>query len=44
MATHDFSVGALSGALLQYGKQGISVVHAKLQPCPPGWRLVDHTQ
>src|SRR5437899_2167113 len=36
IATHDFSVSALAGTLLQYGKQGISIVHGRLAACPAG--------
>lgn len=36
VGAHDFSVAALAGALLQYGKQGISIVHGALAPAPPG--------
>lgn len=32
----EFSIGALSGALLQIAKQGISVVHGGLSNCPDG--------
>ncbi len=38
-ATHAFSRGAIAGTLLQYGKQGISIVHGGLQAAPPG-RLI----
>lgn len=31
-----FSVNALSGTLLQFAKQGISLVHGGLQTCPSG--------
>lgn len=37
--THAFSRGALAGTLLQYGKQGISIVHHSLSAAPPG-RLI----
>jgi hypothetical protein len=33
---HAFSVGSLSAALLQYAKQGISLVHGGLTACPNG--------
>jgi hypothetical protein len=36
---HQFSIDALSGSLLQYAKQGISIVHGGLSKCPPG-RLI----
>ncbi len=36
IATHSFSVAALSGDLLQYAKQGISFVHGDLGSCPSG--------
>ena len=32
----DFSLGALSGALLQIAKQGISLTHGGLSACPSG--------
>ncbi len=35
-ASHTFSVAALAGALLQFGKQGISMVHRGLEHCPAG--------
>jgi hypothetical protein len=35
-----FSTGALSANLLQYGKQGISLVHGGLGSCPDG-RLIE---
>lgn len=31
-----FSVSATAGAVLQVAKQGISIVHSGLQPCPDG--------
>lgn len=34
-----FSIGALSANMLQYGKQGISLVHGRLESCPDG-RLI----
>jgi len=36
IATQRFSVGSLSGNLLQYAKQGISIVHTKPDYCPNG--------
>ena len=36
MSIHDVSIRGLSAALLQIAKQGISVVHTKLQNCPAG--------
>jgi len=36
MSIKGFSRGSLSGSLLQYGKQGISIVHKKLAACPAG--------
>jgi len=33
---HEFSIAALCGALLQYAKQGISLVHSGLANCPEG--------
>jgi hypothetical protein len=33
-ATHAFSRGAIAGTLLQYGKQGISIVHGGLKAPP----------
>lgn len=36
VATHAFAVGSLAGSLLQYAKQGISLVHGSLSTCPPG--------
>jgi len=33
---HSFSTSALSGALLQYAKQAISLVHGSIAPCPSG--------
>jgi hypothetical protein len=35
-AAHAFSVAALAGALLQHGKQGISIVHGGLAGAPNG--------
>ncbi|WP_127718244.1 hypothetical protein [Halobacteriovorax sp. HLS] len=35
----QFSVDALSGTLLQFAKQGISVVHNGVKSCPDGRRL-----
>ncbi|MBB6087959.1 hypothetical protein [Wenzhouxiangella marina] len=32
----EFSRSAMSASVLQYAKQGISIVHAGLQPCPNG--------
>ena len=31
---HEFSIAALAGSLLQYAKQGISLVHGELARCP----------
>lgn len=36
ISIHEFSVALLSGSLLQYAKQGISLVHGGLVPCPDG--------
>ncbi|MGJ9384918.1 hypothetical protein [Salipaludibacillus sp. CF4.18] len=36
LITKNFSIGALSGALLQIAKQGISTVYVGLQDCPDG--------
>ena len=33
---HQFSIAALSGALLQHAKQGVSLVHGTLSVCPSG--------
>lgn len=33
---HDFSRNAMSASVLQYAKQGISIVHGGLQACPDG--------
>lgn len=35
-AAHTFSIGSLSGALLQHPKQGISLVHSGPSSCPAG--------
>lgn len=39
LATRQFSLSALAATVLQYAKQGISVVHGNLGSCPHG-RLV----
>ncbi|WP_342535709.1 hypothetical protein MHI04_10865 [Lysinibacillus sp. FSL K6-1151] len=36
ISSKEESIKALSGALLQIAKQGISIVHGKLDPCPDG--------
>ncbi len=36
IATRHFAIAALSGALLQFAKQGISIVHSGLDNCPSG--------
>ncbi len=36
IASHALSVGSLAGSLLQYAKQGISLVHGDLAKCPIG--------
>jgi hypothetical protein len=36
VAARRFSTGAQSGSLLQYGKQGISIVYGDLNAAPPG--------
>ena len=36
IAVHAFAVGVAAGSLLQYAKQGISLCHGGLQPCPDG--------
>ncbi len=41
VATHEFSVSALAGSLLQYGKQGISLCFGKKRVgCPDGRTVV----
>jgi hypothetical protein len=37
--TIEFSNGALAGSILQYAKQGISIVHQGLANCPNGRQL-----
>lgn len=32
--THEFAINSLSGALLQFAKQGISIIHSGLTQCP----------
>lgn len=39
--TLTFSLSALAGAVLQYGKQGISIVHGGLATCPDGRMILD---
>jgi hypothetical protein len=34
--THEFAINSLSGALLQFAKQGISIVHGGTRNCPNG--------
>ncbi len=36
LALHEFSIASLSGNLLQYAKQGISLCHGELANCPNG--------
>jgi hypothetical protein len=43
LAARQFSLSALAGSLLQYGKQGISVVHQGVAACPPGRALGNQT-
>jgi len=37
--THSFAVAAMAGTLLQFGKQGLSIVHNGLAASPPGRRM-----
>lgn len=39
LTLHEFSIASLSGNLLQYAKQGISLCHGGLASCPDG-RLI----
>jgi hypothetical protein len=36
LALHEFSIASLSGNLLHYAKQGISICHGELRNCPDG--------
>jgi hypothetical protein len=36
LASHKFSISSLSGSLLQFAKQGISIAHGELCDCPIG--------
>ncbi len=43
IATKQFSLTAMSGSVLQYGKQGISLTHGGLGACPDGRMIGSQT-
>lgn len=43
IAAKQFSVDAMSGSILQYAKQGISITHGSLAACPDGRHLGTQT-
>ncbi|MBZ9673793.1 hypothetical protein [Mesorhizobium sp. ES1-3] len=40
---HTFSIAAMSGAILQFAKQGLSIVHGALDNCPAGRQIGSQT-